>query len=316
MNLGYLAVALGDRTGVEHVRRAIALLERVVAERPDDANRRMELLSGYARIRQPLVDDGRVDEAIAVDRKLFTAMSVLVSADPSNRLLRRNLGVDHNYLGRDLRAAGRAREAVAEHRKALAIAAALSASDPASSEYQHDVAITHYHLANALADVRALPAAHEQYRRAAAMKEAMRLAEPSNARHADDLALIYTGIASVLAEAGALDAADEAARRAVPLAEAAAARAASNQRARANLAAAYLVAGRVHARRAERRGGRDGSAAWREARRWYGQSLGLWQEQRRRGTLSALDAAKPALIAREIARCDAALAAAPSPAGR
>jgi non-specific serine/threonine protein kinase/serine/threonine-protein kinase len=306
MNLGYLKAALGDPTGSGDLARSAALLERAVAAHPDDALWRLHLLSAYARLRQPAVDEGRVAEAIAVDRKSIVMLEALAAADRANTLVRRNLGVTYNYLGRDLRAAGRAREALPLHRRALAMSEGLAALDPKNGEHRHDVAITHFWLAEALADTRDLEGAVAEYRRAALAKEALRVAEPSSTRHGDDLARIFGGMARAQLARGALDAADDALREAVPAAEAAAARTATNQRAQSILAATYLTVGRLHVRRAERSPAAAGE--WTEARRWLERGSSLWTAQRRRGTLSALDTASLHLATRELARCDAALA--------
>ena len=46
---------------------------------------------------------------------------------------------------------------------------------------------------------------------------------------------------------------------------------------------------------------------WRAAKAAYERSLGIYQEMKSKGTLSAADASKPDEIASEIARCNAAL---------
>jgi hypothetical protein len=46
---------------------------------------------------------------------------------------------------------------------------------------------------------------------------------------------------------------------------------------------------------------------WQTARDLYARSLAVWQDMQKRGILTAEDRTKPQEIAREIARCDAAL---------
>jgi hypothetical protein len=46
---------------------------------------------------------------------------------------------------------------------------------------------------------------------------------------------------------------------------------------------------------------------WRKAREMYARSLDVWQDMQKRGILTAEDAANSQEIARELARCDAAL---------
>ncbi len=46
---------------------------------------------------------------------------------------------------------------------------------------------------------------------------------------------------------------------------------------------------------------------WREARGWYQRSLDAWLDRRHRGMINKDNANKPEEVAREIAKCDAAL---------
>jgi len=46
---------------------------------------------------------------------------------------------------------------------------------------------------------------------------------------------------------------------------------------------------------------------WRSARKVYGRSHDFWESLRARGLLSTIDAGQPAALARQVAKCDAAL---------
>ncbi len=308
MNLGSLESTLGDTAGDARVRRGVALLEQVVAERPDDAPRRSDLLSGYARLRQPLVDAGRFAEAILVDRNAIVMLQKLVAADTQNTLFRRNLGVTYNNLGRDLRAAGQPRLAVESHRSALAVTEQLSAADPTSIEHRRDVAFTQDVLAEALSDARDYPAAQAEYHRAIASKNALRVAEPSNPWHVDDLAFLYAGLGAAQVATSDFVNADASYHKAIPLAEAAVVRAEGSPKSKATLAEVYSGAGRLNTRRSEA----ATVTAVRvrlctDANAWYEKSLKIWQELRDHGKLVALNAAKPANVATAMARCSAML---------
>jgi hypothetical protein len=47
---------------------------------------------------------------------------------------------------------------------------------------------------------------------------------------------------------------------------------------------------------------------WREAKRWYQQSLDVWKNMEQRKTVAADYAKKPAEISQQLAKCDAAIA--------
>ena len=246
VNLGYMKGTLGDPSGANEVRRAIALLAQGVAEAPNDMNKRMELMAATVRLRFVLSDGGRFNDAIAVDRETIETLMKEIAADPSNTLFARNLGVTYNYLGRDLRSSGQPVPAAAAHRKALQLAEELARKDPKSAEHQHDVAFARYLLAEALGDARQNDESLREYRNAEAAKLRLRVTEPENSRHVDDLAAIYTGMARVFTRAGRFDEANTAIKKAIPLADSAVARSASNRKAKVSLATAYLRAGELH----------------------------------------------------------------------
>ncbi|MEQ1691422.1 MAG: protein kinase [Gemmatimonas sp.] len=312
LNLGSLALTLDDTTGAAQVRRGVSLLERIVAERPFDALRRNELLSGYARLRQPLLDAGRFEDAIVADRKTIAMLQTLVAADTQNTLFQRNLGVSFNYLGRDLRAAGRAPLAVESHRRALAITQRLSAADPQSTEHRRDVAFTQDVLAEALADAHEYSQAIAEYRGAIASKLALRVIEPSDPGHADDLAFLHAGLGAVQVAMRDYVNAEMSYRQAIPLAEAAVVRTQSTLKSRATLAVIYSGAGRLYARRSEEASGDRSRVLWcRDANAWYQKSADIWRAMRDSGALSALNADKHTEAIEAMSRCAAVLTRAP-----
>jgi tetratricopeptide (TPR) repeat protein len=308
MNLGYMLGSVADTSGATQVRRAIDMFERIVAEDPNDAKRRVGLLSGYVRLRFVLADAGRLEEAIRVDRETVVELEQMLRSDSTNALLRRNLGATYNFLGRDLRSSRHADQAVQIHRKALGIAQSLATGDSTSSEHRHDVAFTHYLLAEALADTRDLRGALDEYGRAASAKETLRVSEPTNTRHGDDLGLIYTGMGNALVRAGDLTAAQSAFQEALSFLEAAVARSKSNQKGKASLALTYAGVGRLHsAMGSVAQSSANREAACRDADLWYQKSLDIWLEMRRSGRLLPVNAGRPAEMAALIAKCDSAM---------
>ncbi len=308
MNLGYLGNIAGDTLGAPQVRRSVDILERVLASDPNDATRRLELLSGYARLRSVLADAGQLDNAIAVDRETIAMLDTMLSADPTNTLLRRNRGAMMNWLGRDLRSSGRPDLAAGIHRQVIVIAEELAARDAGSSEHRQDVAFTHYLLAEALSDSRNDREALSEFRIAAAKKEKLRVSEPSNMRHSDELALIYTGTGKVLTRTGDFGGAAEMFAKAIPLAEAAMVRTKANMKAKVTLASAYLGAGKLHASMTKLNiSAAQRTSQWREARALFSKSSDIWQGIKTGRRLSGAQAKSLADVEREAAACDSAL---------
>ena len=305
LNLGALAWTLQDTSGATDVRRGVEILERIVAERPDDALRKNWLLSGYARLRVPLVDAGQYDTAIANDRKVIATLQPMVAADTQNTLFLRNLGVAHNNLGRDLRAAGQPKRAIVSHRQALAITEQLSRADTSSIEHRRDRAFTEDVLAEALADAQDYANALAMYDRAIASKRALQRDEPSNPWHADDLAFLYAGLGATRVATSDWTGAERAYREAIPLAEAAVARQEGSKKAQATLASIYAGAALLHAQRA--RGAKSDAArrsACREALSWHDKSQALWKQVQAANALTATDNAKRAAAAAGLRACE------------
>ncbi|MBP6772991.1 MAG: serine/threonine protein kinase [Gemmatimonadaceae bacterium] len=302
--LGSLAWSLRDTSGAASIREGVSLLEGVVADAPDDAVHRNELLAGYGRLRVPLVDAGRYADAIAIDRKVVATMVSMVEADPRNTLLQRNLSVSYNSLARDLRVQGDPAQAVVHHRQALAIAERLRTTDPASIEHQQDVAFTEDVLAEALSDAGAWPDALRMYARAIADKQALRRAEPANPWHADDLAFLYAGLGAARVATSALDSAAAAYQQAVPLAEAAVTRQEGNPKARATLAAIYGGLATMHRRRHEVASTEAArSAACREATAWLDRAERHWRELAGGQQLTASDKVTRQRITAAVGAC-------------
>lgn len=309
MNLGFLSDVVGDTAGAALVRRSVDILEQVVATRPNDAPRRLELLSGYARLRSVLSGSGRLGDAIAVDRKTIAMLDDMIGIDPENKLLRRNRSNMTNWLGRDLRASGRSDLALIQHRRALDMSEQLAKADARSSEHQHDLATSHYLIAESLSDLKQDREALAEYRIAETSKEKLRVTEPTNSRHADDLALIYSGIGAVLTRTSDYAGASRMVEKAIPLAEAAVMRNKTNLKARVNLASTYFGAGRLHASIAGPLTTREQKTLHLgEARSFFGKSLDIWQNIGRARHLTDAQAKQLADSAHELALCDQALA--------
>jgi hypothetical protein len=83
----------------------------------------------------------------------------------------------------------------------------------------------------------------------------------------------------------------------------------TNAAIRSFFATTYADLGEAYATLAGARAARDDQRQghWRTARDMFARSAAVWQDLRSRGILSKVDGDKPESVAREIARCDAAL---------
>lgn len=305
-NLGALEVTLDDTLGVQHIRRGVGILEQIIADNPNDAFRRVNLLSGYMKLRRPLAEDGKYAESITLVRKVLAALEPMVAADPTNSLLARNLGVTFNAMGQDLLGLGDANGAVAQHQKALAIAERLHTADLTSVEFLQDLAFTHGLLADALLAEGNVARSIGSYRRAVSLKQALRVAEPADPKHVDDVAPLLAGLGRALDRIGDVARADSALAAAVPVAEAAMAREWSGRKARTTLAVLYSDVGEVHARRAgAARTSPERAAHCTQTVTWSQKGLVLWQQLKETGRLPGAHRARPDMVSARIAECSA-----------
>ncbi len=307
---GMLQGTTGDVSrAIESGRRAVGLLEALAASNPDNFNYSIELLLAHNVLRRALVDDGQLAEAVENTRRTVAKLKAMVANDPENMQIRRNLGVSHNALGQTLVLMGDLAGALDNHRQALAISEAIFATDPASADKRRDVGFTLERMAVVQLAAGDHRAALENYRKAIAGHEAVVATHSMNSQVRDDLSSCYAGLGNTLAALGDTAAALRAFDKAIPLAVAASASSPDNVRLRQRLGRYHFEHGKVYARVAESaRPGSEREASWRAARESHQRSLDIWNELRRAGTMSWAEAGLPDEVARELARCDAALA--------
>jgi len=304
LNLGSLQLSLDDTTGARQLQDGVAILEKLTAENPNDANRRTNLLSGYLRLRRPLADAGRFTDALKVDQQVLAMLKDMVAADPQNTLLLRNLGVTYNTLAFDLLGAGQAGQAVEQHRTALALVERLRAADPASAEFKQDLAFTRTALGDALREARQHAQAIAAYESSLPVKLELLKSEPENPRHSTDLAIIFAGRGASRVATDDLAGAEQDFDRARPLAEGAAAKPDATAKTRNTVAELYSRIGDLHMRRAQSTTQvATRSAACRDANIWYGKSLVLWKAQAAKRELNGANRGQPTAVSAAMAAC-------------
>ena len=307
-NIGNLLWGNGDFVNaVEYGRRAVQILEAAVALEPDNADYRLELLSALNSLRYALVDTKQFDQAIRTMQRVLTELESMTAKDPKNAYLQRSLGVSYVAMGKTLLLTGDGAGAFESCKKALLLHESLVAIDPASSEHQFDLAITLQRLAEAQLLLRDHHKALAFYRRALHMREAMRAADPESLMVLDDLSITYAGIGNLYAAMGDLQGALEYLNRSLPIAEELCRLSPENVKWRERMAKRYFECGSIQAQIAKATQS-AGRSHWLEARNGLQQSLMIFQDLRGKGLLSGEDSSKPEEAAREVARCDAALA--------
>jgi tetratricopeptide (TPR) repeat protein len=302
-----LACSSGDvASGLDYGRRGVALMEKIVAARPNSQALEVSLLAARHWLRFALEDDGQLAAAVQQSRDIIKDLQRLLQGDPKNTLFRRNLGISLNMLGKDLLLMGDINGALESHQAGLAIAEQLAAESP-SEEMKADVALSLWRLGRSQAAARNYEPALTNFRKALAAREPA-LANAQNARARDDVASIYADLGSGLAATGDFSGAREALTKAVLLAEEVSKQAPTNARYRARLATRYSDLGRIYLKSAQAHTS-DPKAEWQRARDYLARSAVVWDELRQKNILMPVDAARPDEVTRNIATCDAALIA-------
>jgi tetratricopeptide (TPR) repeat protein len=251
----------------------------------------------------------RLREAVAILEELNAASSagaeiqgrLAVTYDALASVLR--LGKPVAGLVPDLKAA------LDMQRKANALEAALAATAASDTGLQRQLLVGIMNLGEILEQLGDRTAARDQYRQGVDMSGQMAQADPANLQAQKDVAWASTRLGQLLARSGETDEAfvllRHAGRTLVPVV--AANPADVNTRSHAagiteGLAHAHLALG---SNRRLRRSTR--LSHWREARAGFQDAYAFWTEMRDKGVTTGADLARPDALAREIAKCDAAL---------
>jgi hypothetical protein len=129
--------------------------------------------------------------------------------------------------------------------------------------------------------------------------------DPINEDYQIKLASVYLAMSRVQSQADDLNGALDSVNQGIKIDEVLVAASPSNSGARNTLAQLYSQLGASHAALAEK--GKQ-TEHWRAAKDAYQKSLDIYQDMKSKETLSGADAGKPEEIAKEMAKCDAALA--------
>ncbi len=313
-SVGFLTNAMGDTQGAsEQLRRSIALLEGLAAAEPDNARYHMELLTEYMRFGSVLYDDGQYAEAADFARRTIKHLEATIPSESKNSLTLYNLAMALNFLGRNLTQLGDVKGALEAHARALTINEKLLEMDPTSADMKRTVWLTYQRKAEADFAGRDFPSALEGYRRAVGMEEALLAAAPLNGQAHDDHSVGLAGLGLTLGEMGDLRGGREVLVRASAEAEELVKQSPANARLQTRLALRLMEQGHISAQLAQLSKRGEVASNWLAARDPLSRSLEIWNSLRDQHKLSRVDSGKPEEVAREIAKCDAAVSPARHP---
>lgn len=291
---------------LENQRQSQAIMLPVFAAQPENAELKRNVFINYIKLGDRLRGVGDNKGGLENYRRALPLATDLARADEGNARAQRELSVCYEKIGNALAALKDRPGAVAEYRESLKIRERLARVDAKNAEAQRDLSNAYTKIADMLAESGDAAGSLEMYRQALAIDERLAAINKGNMQAREDCANSYEKIGDLLAARGSLAEALEQHRKAAALRDEVAAKDQENMEAQRELASSYAKLGEVSSRMAA--GSQAQGEHWREAKQWYERSLDLLRALQQRGALARRDAGEPERIAREVAKCEAALA--------
>ena len=300
---------LGDTKGsLEYMHKALLVDEKLVAGHPDNLAYQQGLGNDHNSLGLLFSATGDRKEQLDEYMKAVAIDQSLVAAQPDNTLYRRELAVQLGNVGSTLVQMKDLAGALKYSRQALAIYEALAAADPSDVSLRRNLAVGYRNVGVALGTTDHASAL-ENFGKAKELLADLVLKDPKNDDFRKQWAIVYLATSRFQGEIDDPEGAAASALEGITITEALVAASPKNAGAQNTLAQFYSQLGASHVKwalKAETSKELQ-TEHWRRAKEAFGKSLGLYQDMKSKGTLSAADASKPDELASEIARCNAAL---------
>jgi serine/threonine protein kinase/tetratricopeptide (TPR) repeat protein len=296
IHLGDAYVDMGQlKEALANHRTAVALLEPLVKD--INAQSRRDIAVAEARAADVLAKMGDKKGALEVELKALTQDEEAVKVDPTNALARRDVYIDHYKIAFMQEAIGDLKSAVAHQLRCIALVEAEVALNLASSESRSDLAVAYFRFGEMLEQKGELSGALQHYKKAVAIEESMTGADPTNTVAQGDLSEDYMKVSDVSLKLGDRAKALEGYRKALSIREELVAKTPDNAEGRTQLARIYESLGDCFSLVAKNV---KPTADRLEAKHWYQQSLDVWTDLQRRGTLTSDYIKKPNEVKQKI----------------
>jgi tetratricopeptide (TPR) repeat protein len=202
-------------------------------------------------------------------------------------------------------AIGEIKAALANQRVCIALCEAQVAANPASSESRDDLSVGYFRLGEMLENSHNIQDALVNYKKALAIKEALSISDPTNSDERGDVSEDQMKVSDVSLKMGDSAGVLDGYLKALAIRQELVSATPGDAEGRTQLARIYESLGAYFVSTAAKE---KHATDWREARRWYQQSLDTFQELQQQNKLSSDYAKKPSQIKKTIETCDAALA--------
>jgi serine/threonine protein kinase/tetratricopeptide (TPR) repeat protein len=302
-DVGEILLEQGLTAGAaESFGRALAVFEALLADEPSNEKDRLAVDFVYQKSSEVMLWRGDAVGALATIRKALAMDMKLSSAYPTNTHYRQEVGVDFEKVGNALENLGDINGALESYRKELLIFEEQSVADPTNAQFRGDLSSAYLKVGSMLARTGKPADSLLHQRRALAIREELATADPMDLWKRWDLIESYAKTGNALAKDGNAVAARDACRKTQALL-ADTIDDPTNVFLRSYRAyassdvgeALTIIAASDRTALAERSGLRVTAEAL------YHQSADIWEEMRKKGTLSSSDAIRSDRLTREIA---------------
>ncbi len=288
-------------------RTALTLLAPLAE--PNDMQSRRDVAVAYTRIAETHSKMGDKRGALAIEVKALAEDEAAARIDPSNALARRDVYIDYYKVAFLQSALGDMLAALTNQRKCISLCEAEVAASPESAEIRGNLGVAYFRYGEMLEKTSLRKEALHYYQKAVAIEEALSQSDPKDAEKRGDLSEDQMKLSDVYLQLGDAERALAGYRNALAIRESLLAANPDNAEGLTQLARLYEKLGGYYALQAAKRLPPTQRAGnWREARRWFQQSLDVWKALQQHKTVAADYAKKPVEISQQLAKCDAAIA--------
>jgi len=291
------------KAAIEYLNKFQSVAERLASHDPTNPTYQGLLVAGHNAFGLLFQSEGRQQEALESYKKCVAIEEKVVKRDPSNTFYRREMAANLGNVATAMSATNDKAGAIEYRKRSLAVYESMAAADPNDAVILRDEAVSYVLVGIALGTSDSAGAL-TNFQKALQILAGLVAKDSKNQDFRNRWAYTYLSLSRFQSQADDLTGANESANQGIKIDEVLVAASPTNSTARNTLAQLYSQLGASQAALAEK--GRQ-MEHWRAAKDAYQKSLDIYQDMKSKGTLSGADDAKPDEIAREIARCDAAL---------
>ena len=295
---------LGDTKGaMEFLSKGQSIFEKLAADHPTDAEYQHNAGGIYNLAGLLATANGNEKEALDFNLKAVAVDQRIVDLDPNNTSNKNELAIQTGNAGSSMMKLGDTAGALEKFRQALAIYESMIAADPNDASTRRNAGVGYRNVGVATGtDKRA--EALKNFNKALEIFAGLVAKDASNGDFRRQWAYTYLALSRFQVKANDLNGAVESVQQGINIDEVLVASSPTNASARNTQALLYRQLGDSHAAL----GTKGNKQQWTAAKDAYQKALGIYQDMKSKGTLNGADASKPDELAKEIAKCDEALA--------